>query len=91
MLTERKVKFCLTFRNWEWNLIEYKQVTKFLMGRIKTRIKSLKEKLHTNVIVAKNKVSMTRNDGDIKVMYSNMDSSLPQNRKRKKLMFVELI
>ena len=60
------------------------------MGKIKTRIKSLKEKLHTNVIVAKNKVSMTRNDGDIKVMYSNMDSSLPQNRKRKKLMFVEL-
>ena len=61
------------------------------MGKIKTRIKSLKEKFHTNVIVAKNKVSMTRNDGDIKVMYSNMDSSLPQNRKRKKLMFVELI
>ena len=27
---------------------------------------------------------MTRNDGDIKVMYSNMDSSLPQNGKKNK-------
>ena len=51
------------------------------MGKIKIRIKAKKKNSTHMLWQKKNKVSMTCDDGDIKVMHSNMDSSLPQDRK----------
>lgn len=58
----------------------YKQVIEFFMIKIKTKTKKPERKNpYKSYRRKKNKVLLTCDDGNIRVIYSNMDRSWPQD------------